>query len=43
MDHNEGKQQYNEWQAVEQALRKQIVDAIPVADEFWTDYGSRIE
>ena len=29
MDHNEEKQQYNTCQAVEQALRKQIIDAIP--------------
>ena len=30
MDHNEEKQHYNSCQAVEQALRKQIIDAIPV-------------
>ena len=29
VDHNEEKQQYNSCQAVEQALRKQIIDAIP--------------
>ena len=28
MDHNEEKQQYNACQDVEQALRKQIIDAI---------------
>ena len=29
VDHNEEKQQYNACQAIEQALRKQIIDAIP--------------